>query len=267
MTTTHPLAEFTEVHRDRWGRPMIIPLGGGKPKAYTRTSTMCKTLDDQSGLMKWGQRQTVLGLAARPDLMTLARSARDDIKALGRIVTDAMEAAGSSAAANRGTALHAFAEQVDAGHDADIPDEYAGDIAAYVAATASLEVVLQEKFVVCDELEVAGTFDRLYRLPSGTLMVADIKTGSNAARYSNATAMQIALYARSQLYDPATGERSPLPGPVNLDAGLLVELPAGSGTCSIHKLDLTVAWEFAQIARDVREWRRHRPDTLLWSAP
>src|SRR5690606_1008152 len=58
------------VQRDRWGRPLIVPPGGGDPVAYTRVSTLAKALDDTSNLMAWKQRVTAVGLARRQDLRT-----------------------------------------------------------------------------------------------------------------------------------------------------------------------------------------------------
>lgn len=41
------------IQRDRWGRPLITPPDGGKPKPYTRASTLAKALDDNQGLIDW----------------------------------------------------------------------------------------------------------------------------------------------------------------------------------------------------------------------
>ena len=260
------LADFATPKRDRYGRPMIVPLDGGKPKAYTRVSTLAKTLDDLNGLMLWKQRQTIMGVAKRADLYTLAKSCGDDKQTLNDIAKQAMDAASSSAAANTGTALHSFTESVDLGHDIDIPAEYANDIEAYRKATAILDVVLAEQFVVCDQLEAAGSFDRLVRLPNGDLVIADIKTGKDAARYATGTAAQMAVYANSVRYGVADNTRTPYPDGVNTSLGLLIHLPAGTGTCAIHKVDLKFGWEYAQVATEVRAWRKFKAAELAWEA-
>lgn len=266
MTATVDLAEFAAPKRDRWGRPMIVPLEGGKPKAYTRVSTLAKTLDDQSGLMMWKQRQAVKGVAKRADLLTLAQSAGDDNQTLNEVVKQAMEAAESSAAANKGTALHSFTEAVDLGHDIDVPLNYLADVNAYKKATVNLEVVMAEKFVVNDYLEAAGSFDRLVRLPDGRLVIADIKTGKDAAKYAVATAAQCAVYANSMLYNVSDDTRTPFPAELDVTFGLLIHLPAGKGECHVHKLDLAFGYQFAEVAAEVREWRKRKPATLAWSA-
>jgi len=264
--TADVLAQFATPKRDRWGRPLIVPPGGGKAIAYTRVSTLAKTLDDQSGLMLWKQRQTAKGIARRADLYALAKAAGDDTRAMSDVVKQAMDAADSSAAANKGTAVHSFCEAVDLGHDIEIPHEYAADIAAYRKATAALDVVLAEQFVVCDALTAAGSFDRLVRLPDGRSVIADIKTGKDAAKYATATAAQCAVYANSQLYNADTDQRTDLPGDIDRTFGLLIHLPIGAGECHIHKLDLTFGYQWAEVAAEVREWRKTKPATLAWSA-
>ena len=70
---------------------------------------------------------------------------------------------------------------------------------------------MAEKFVVNDYLEAAGSFDRLVELPDGRVVMADIKTGKDAARYAVATAAQVAIYANSMLYAVATDTRTAFP--------------------------------------------------------
>lgn len=260
-------SQFAEPKRDRWGRPLIIPPDGGtKLTPYVRVSTLAKTLDDQSGLMKWMQRQVAVGIAARADLYALAKATDpDDRRTFADLCEQAMAAAGASAAANRGTALHSFTEAIDNGHDIDIPPEYAADMAAYRAAMAPLEVVMSERFVVVDSLETAGSFDRLVRLPNGQHVIADIKTGKDAATYANATAAQMACYAHGLLYNPENGAREPLPGDVSTSLGLLIHLPAGAGACSIYKVDLNWGWTLAWVSVEVRDMRKRKPATLAWS--
>jgi hypothetical protein len=266
MSNPANLADFATIPRDRWGRPMVTPEGGGKPVPHTRVSTLAKTLDDQTGLMKWKQRQTIIGVAKRVDLYTLAKSCGNNTQTLNEVAAQAMDAADSSAAANTGTALHSFCEAVDLGHDIDPPAQYAPEIAAYRKATEVLTVVLAERFCVNDQLQAAGSFDRLVRLPDGRTVIADIKTGKDAPRYATATAAQMAIYANSKLYNLGTGERTELPGPLDLTMGLLIHLPIGTGACHIHKVDLAFGWQLAQVAVEVRAMRKTKPATLAWSA-
>ena len=75
ITFAHPVKD---VPRDRWGRPLIVPVDGGKPIGSTRVSTLAKALDDKSALTKWKQRQVVVGMASRPDLAAVAAACKGD---------------------------------------------------------------------------------------------------------------------------------------------------------------------------------------------
>jgi hypothetical protein len=242
------------IPRDRWGRPLIVPVGGGKPIPYTRVSTLAKALDDKTALTKWKQRQTAIGLAARPDLMARVGVQSDDKRAMDEIIEEAMTAAESQRAANIGTALHALTEHVDAGTMPDhIPDEMWGDLHAYEEAMRGITKIAAELFVVCDELQAAGSFDRLVEVPGVGTIVADLKTGQNEPSYPHGVAQQIAIYAHGALYHPDEGRVATLADVgVRTDVGLMIHLPAGQGRCDLYLIDLDHGWALAQAAVAVR---------------
>jgi hypothetical protein len=79
--------------RDRWGRPLIVPVGGGKPEGYKRTTTFIDVLDDKSNLTDWKTRIVVTGVAA---IEQKAKGEGDlvDISEVGAVsVLDRVEAA------------------------------------------------------------------------------------------------------------------------------------------------------------------------------
>jgi hypothetical protein len=253
MTATFT-APQQDIPRDRWGRPLITPADGGKPVAYTRMSTLAKALDDKTALTKWKQRQVVIGLASRPDLVSVAGAVKNDDRKLDEIVETAMTMAESERAANIGTALHALSEQVDDGVDiTTLPAQFQPDLTAYQAAMSTVEILAKEMFVVVDEIQAAGTFDRLVRLPDGRVVVADIKTGKHEPKYPQGATQQIAGYSRGHLYDLVKGRSGHLPTlGVDQSAGLLIHMPAGTGTCDLYLLDLTVGWNLIQVSVAVR---------------
>lgn len=283
MTTIEEFLAVTDplevVPRDSYGRPKI-KQPDGKLKAYTRATTYVKCLEDTFNLEQWSQRRVARGLVGRPDLVLAVQSLRDEydpaltdaerkaVKTeLNAICAQAKEAAGSSAAATIGTALHKMTERLDRGEAFAPPDTVKADLEAYRAATAHLQWRHIERITVNDDLQVAGTPDRIAD------RIADVKTG-DISYGIGAIAMQLAMYAHSDLYDPATGERTPLE--VDQEWATIIHLPALTGTCTLVDVDIAAGWEAVQIAREVRAWRArknltrpHRPDltALIEAAP
>ena len=254
------LAQQPEVLRDRFGRP-LIKQPNGKTKGYTRCTTYVGALEDTYNLQLWTQRMVALGLAQREDLMLAAASLTDrpeDKKALNDICSQAREAAAASSSATKGTALHKMCERLDRGEKFQIPTAAKADIEAYRTATKHLRWQRIETLLVHDELEVAGTPDRIGG-PTGTLpRVYDIKTGSIEYGIGK-IAMQMAMYANSHAYDITTGERQPLT--VDLNVATIIHLPAGEGRCELVDVDIRAGWEGVQLATQVREWRKRKDFT------
>ena len=254
------MSTFTQpeqtINRDRWGRPLVIPPGGGNPIPYTRATTVAGTLDDTHALTRWKQRQTAIGLADRPDLALAVTAHRDDKRQLDDVCEQAMEASQSSAKATTGTALHTLTEHVDRGDELPtIPDGVAADLNAYQQATVGLEVISIEQFVVLDDLKIAGTADRIVRW-GGMNFIADLKTGQISYGIQKIAA-QLAIYSRGDAYNIDTGDRNPLPD-VHPTAGIVIHLPAGEARCELHWIDLRRGWEAVQLALQVRAWRKEK---------
>lgn len=241
-----------EISRDRYGRPLIVPKGGGKPVAYTRATTIANSLDDPSALTAWKMRMAAIGLTVRSDLLLAISASQEDKMAINKYIEDAMEVAGASRAATIGTALHAFAEKLDLGQElGPIPEEWAGDIRAYEQATKQLNNLFIEQFCVLDKYKVAGTPDRVVEY-KGERFIADIKTGR--IDHPNNIAIQLAIYANGNPYDIATGSRGNW-GNVNKDKAIIIHLPAGTGLCKLVWIDIAEGWKGVQFAMKVRQWR------------
>lgn len=245
-----------EVQRDRFGRPLVIPPGGGKPTAYTRCTTYVDCLEDKFNLSKWQQRMVAIGITERTDLRLAVAAHRDDKKHLDEICEQALEAAQATAGATTGTALHAFTEQHDRGQLdlRRVPADFRADLDAYIDAVRGFGMVDIETFGVLDDLQIAGTWDRILTV-DGVPHIADIKTGSIEYGMGK-IAMQLAVYSRCDRYDIATGQRSGLN--VDQTRALVIHLPAGTGTCSLHWVDIEAGWEAVQLATQVRAWRKRK---------
>lgn len=241
-----------DIERDRYGRPLVVPPKGGKPVPYTRATTFAGSIDDSVGLINWKLRMAVKGIAIQPSLLDDIRMAGDDKLMINKLVEDSMEIAGANTAANIGTAIHNWAEEVDKGMPlGNVPNEHKADVLAYLNASSIWTNKYIEEFCVLDKYKVAGTPDRIIEY-KGELFIADIKTGS--IDYPNKMALQLAIYANALPYDIATATRSSW-GDVNKDKGIIIHLPAGTGVCMLHWIDIKQGWKAIQLASKVRQWR------------
>lgn len=244
-----------DVPRDRWLKPLVVPPQGGEPIPYQRASSFGKVLDDTFFLELWGKRMVALGLAERPDLQLGVVAHRDDKKKLNSLCKEAVNAAKGSAAATTGTALHALTEQLDRGVEMSgaVPTAYLADLHAYADATEGIEWLRIEEFMVQDELQVAGTPDRV-ALIDGAPTIVDLKSGASIHFGIGTIAVQLAIYAHSAIYTPDPVGREVIDG-LDQDRALVLHMPAGSGTCTRHWVDVKRGWEGARLAADVRGWR------------
>ncbi|MEU5433806.1 hypothetical protein AB0G73_10555 [Streptomyces sp. NPDC020719] len=216
---------------------------------------------------------------------------------MNQIADKAMDAAGAYVKREKGTHLHALSEHVDAG--LPLPTGTSAldqrDMAAYLMETVDFEIRAVERFVVVPELRTGGTFDRLLEYsgpgPDGEhvegLFIGDLKTGS-VEHGKLKMAMQLAVYSRGEFYDHTrvpvdTADRkafaawkkrevsaaeaaqayTPLAG-VSQKWGIVINLPAGSGECTLHWVDLEIGWAAARLGLDVRTTRGTKGAMLPW---
>lgn len=267
--------KFPDELRDRWDRPLILPLGGGAPVAYTRVSKLAKALDDQYQLDLWHQRKVLEGVIRRPDYLTRAAGVlakgdpdndRATKKALNAICAEAIETAGASKGSSAGTGFHDLTEAIDLGNEPMfVPPADQPRLDAFRYATKDLVPLDVETFIVNDVVRCAGTFDRLYLCPDGRVRIGDLKSGKSEAAYPLATTIQMAIYAHGKRYTPIMdgknyvgGERTELHPDLDLTTALLIHMPP-SGGCEVIPLDIELGWKAAllaeQIHHSVRKWK------------
>lgn len=253
--------------RDRFGRYLIKPIGGGKPQAYTRATTVAETLDDRYNLELWKMRQVAVGLGRRPDLIArVASTDSDDKKTINALCQDAMSAADSGAAANMGTALHATFERIDKGElTADTaPEMFRERATAYTALIGESGVEMlpewTERIHVLAAHKVAGMADN-HVMFEGRRYIADKKTGAGVDYGAGGFAVQLACYARSEtIYNPATDTHETMPE-IDLERALIIHVPAVGGPCSLKWVDIAAGWEALSHAMWARGWRKR--DNLI----
>ncbi|KAA0021828.1 hypothetical protein [Antrihabitans cavernicola] len=262
------------VIRDQWGRPFVSQDGGplkfeGKRKTptnavgYQRVSTLAGVLDDKSMLGEWQAAQTAIGVVRERSVYAQLASLvskhkdpwRESKTQLKQLVARAQQAASSDDGSGLGTAFHDLTEVDDKGQEPDFMLEmFRPWLAAYREVMAAWEVLDAEPFLVVDELQVAGSMDKLLRhRESGAIVAADLKTGASDPFYPLKVEIQVACYAHGQKYDQATGVRTPLHPDIDLKRGLLIHVPVRGGVPSakLYPLDLERGWRAAQVARQV----------------
>lgn len=243
------------IERDRWGKPLVIPPGGGGPVAYTRASSLGKVLDDPYFLDLWKQRMVATGLSLRPELRLAVHAHIGDKRTLNHLCKQAMEAAQASAGATIGTALHRLVERMDSGEQVSA-DGFDADLEAYRKATEGMKHLSIEAFMVCDELKVAGTPDRITLIDDTATVpvIADVKTQRTLDFGQLVIAVQLACYAHSAAYTEGWREATTL----DQERALVIHLPAGQGKATLHWIDVAAGWEAAKCAVQVRDWRKRK---------
>lgn len=256
------------IRRDRWDRPLILLPDRSKEAPYTRVTTLAGAIEDGFGITQWKMRTVAKGLAQRPDLLLSVSAHLEDKRELNKICDQALEAGGASAAATKGTAVHIFSEQIDRGEQLPpaIPPEIVRKLDLYQQYTAGMACVAIEEFLVCDELQAAGTADRIYEF-GGSRYIGDLKTGAGIDLGIGKIAAQLAIYSRSVEYDEETAERRGLG--VNQDWGIVVHLPAGRDgepdrdLINLYWIDLNLGWRIAKHCYETRELRKLKmPDVV-----
>lgn len=248
------------------GQYSIVPRGEKKAVLHQRVSNFKRPLADTYNLERWDRRCIAQGLVASPGLQALAASTPyDDKEAWDEICEKARQAVKASDKADGGTGRHTMTERVDRGEPLDtFPEPYRSELAVYVETltAAGMSILEIEQYVVLPDWLVAGRFDRLVSFGSKP-MIADIKTGSLDFGMGE-IAVQLACYANAAtIYDPQTCTHRPMPD-VDKETGLVIHLPAGTATCTLHFVDIKAGWEAAQHAQWVKQWRRRRDLSDPW---
>lgn len=247
--------------RDRWDRYLI------HGQAHTRATTFAKLGANTKAIEKWNERNVIVGLTLRDDLLMLAagKEVKRDKKELNSIAEQAKTAAGNKVAANIGTGYHSFTERVDAGQMTvdQVPERYRARVQQYVDTVRAAGITFRPEWIerttavradqVSAPLPVAGMLDRIGQLPDGSLCIVDLKTGADLSYGEMEIEVQLALYAHGVnthgLFDWNTKTwqdfRGESPG-VREDIAIVIHLPADGDGCTMYVADIERGWADAQ---------------------
>jgi len=266
-----PVPEMTPVSgqpgpkRDRYKR-YLLPGPDGRETAHTRATTFAKFGSSTYALSEWGERMLIKGLTMRPDLLAMAHGldVKRDRSRLNQLADEAQAAGGNKVAANIGTALHGFSENLDAGLMTldDVPEQWRGRMSEYRSAMAGAGLATRREWIerttavpaseVSAPLPVAGTLDRVLETAYGELIIGDLKSGSDLSYGTLEIEVQLWLYARgcnlNGLFDWNTGRWERLDRPVSEDHAVVMHLPADGTGCTLLRADLRRGRRNAQVS-------------------
>lgn len=275
------------VVRDQWGRPFVTTDGGplqfkeGRKTptnavGYTRVSTLAGVLDDKENLAPWKAAMTAIGVVREPSvyaqlgsLMSKHKDPWNSAKyQMKQLVERAQQAASSDDGSGKGTAFHEFTEVVDEGRWPEfLPPALEPWLTAYAERIAEYDILLAEGFVVVDELQAAGSFDKLMRhKETGVIRIGDLKSGKSDPMYPMKAMIQFAAYAHGELYDQSTGDRKPVHPDIDLKEALLIHAPIRSeldAYCKVYPVDIEAGWEYAKLAVKVSAARKATKKALV----
>lgn len=244
----------------------------GKITSYTRASTVAKTLEDTWMLDAWSKRMMLIGVWQTPGIVrqldALIGPCEDNNLAaalrtpLNRMSEEAQHAAGSTRAAEFGTATHAWCEWVDLGLGTVplVPEMFRpwvlGHRRALAAAGLTVEPSFTERVVLNTQWKIAGTLDRLFRDWQGGLLLGDIKTSKGLDYSWLYFAIQLAIYHGASHVLSEDGTRwEPMP-PLDASTALISHLPREDPEHSrIVPIDMTFGHAALHTAMTVRRQR------------
>lgn len=238
----------------------------GEVRSWQTASNFAYPLIDQAGLQRWRHRQILIGLSQRPDLMAvLAATVEHDNGTLDQMIETALQVAGTTKAANLGTAVHAALEAADQG--LPYPDQFEPHVAAYRQALVDngLTVLCCEARVINRPLGAAGKLDRIYQEADGSYVVGDVKTAGNLELGGHEHAVQTAVYTTSD-YIRQGDEWVPMP-PVRTDYAVIVHVNRETGATAVYRVSLTIGRHGANLAEEIRGWRKSGPVLLPYVPP
>ena len=242
-------AESTGLRRINRGRGHSYTLNGNKLDGVT---TLIGDGLPKPALVNWAKKVTAeYAVDNWDDLAEQKPSAR-----LAELVAAAYK--DRDRAANRGTQVHAIAEDLVHGVQVAVPDEIAGHVESYTRFLDEWDVepLAVEIVVANTEWHYAGTADLVGRLPNGRVFVWDLKTTRSGI--FGETALQLCMYARCDI-GVVDGQEVDLSA-FGFDTRQAMAIHVRADGYDVHPLDIgdttwTTARHVIRVARASRNLR------------
>ncbi len=230
-------------------------------------SGLTKITGDGYNLIRWSEKQIAIGFARKPEL--LEQVALGSSAAIAAGIEEAKAAAGADRKAKRGTQMHWVLQCILSGQEHLLITAQQRADADALKRTMDLYRLTPTELVeniICYPVElVAGRFDAVLEKADGTMILVDLKSGDNAVKYPQSTAVQLATYLNApwmaKLMD-TKGDRTvvtewaSLPENLYRDRGYVLSLEAGEKVGSLHSINTVSGWEAAKLALRIVQWRR-----------
>lgn len=252
------------------GRYKFVDPFGNTVSAMT-ASNYGFPLADQYGLNKWKMRELVKGIAQRQDLIALLSVLDKDSKGkIDEIIDTALQVAGFTAEANKGTAIHEALRLADMG----LP--YAPMFEPFVSSYRAelqrfgLTVGLIESTVYSPGLNARGDLDRTFIEADGSHVLGDVKSTGHLEDQAHEISVQMAVYQSATHYRDAQGAWHAIPRgkhPLRDDYAIIVHVDREHATVTLYRLDLWIGKRGANLAEQVRQWRKTGPVLLPYAPP
>lgn len=243
-------------------RPRAVNPRTGKEQSWTRASTFAASLDNPHALIRWSNRNTIMGVSRRPDLsaMALAGALRDDVAKVDETIAAAHATMATDANANLGTAAHAAITNAWQHPEQPVPEPYVPLVKAFAAALKEhgLTIVAAAGKVMNLAYDSIGEFDLVLAEADGTEVIGDMKSGS-LDHAKRKFAVQLAMYDGAEFVINADNSVTPVPWSLAHSHGVLLHLDLENNAVSVYRIDLRIGRYGAGLAEQIRQWHTLDP--------
>jgi hypothetical protein len=243
-------------------RPKAVNPRTGKEQSWTRASNFASALDNPHALIKWSNRNAVMGMSRRPDLaaMALAGALRDDVAKVDETIAAAHATMATDANANLGTAAHAAITNAWSHPEQPVPEPYVPLVKAFAAALKEheLKIVAAAGKVMNLAYDSLGEFDLVLEEADGSIVIGDMKSGK-LDHAKRKFAVQLAMYDGAEYEVKANGSVVPVQWNLAHSHGVLLHLDLENSTVSVYRIDLRIGRYGAGLAEQIRQWHTLDP--------